>query len=177
MPNHKWTDDENNIIRRDYKHTRASRLELAHRLGVTDGAVAGFDHEAPPGLWYTSANQRTVQRRETRIAFYPDRWGSKKILPRWSSRIACGWEKLLSAEKSKDHQAFGLFESWRRRCRSAVTAGLYRLPSAVARISSKRASTFEGDYIAHGQTLLRELPIRKIASQGGAWVIKIQLTE
>jgi len=29
-------------------------------------------------------------------------------------------------------------------------------------VSSKMASVFEGDYIAHGQTLLRDLPIRKI---------------
>ena len=39
--NHKWTDDERDIIRRDYKHTRKSRQELAARLGVTEYGVAG----------------------------------------------------------------------------------------------------------------------------------------
>ena len=39
--NHKWTDDERDIIRRDYKHTHKSRRELAARLGVTEYGVAG----------------------------------------------------------------------------------------------------------------------------------------
>jgi len=38
---HKWTDEEREIIRRDYKHTHKSRQELASRLGVTQYAVAG----------------------------------------------------------------------------------------------------------------------------------------
>ena len=39
--NHKWSDDERDIIRRDYKHTHKSRQELAARLGVTEYGVAG----------------------------------------------------------------------------------------------------------------------------------------
>ena len=39
--NHNWTDDERDIIRRDYKHTRQSCRELATRLGVTEAGVAG----------------------------------------------------------------------------------------------------------------------------------------
>jgi len=39
--NHHWTDDERDIIRRDYKHTRRSRQEIAARLGVTEYGVAG----------------------------------------------------------------------------------------------------------------------------------------
>jgi len=41
--NHKWTDDERDIIRRDYKHTRKSCQELAAQLGedVTEFAVKG----------------------------------------------------------------------------------------------------------------------------------------
>jgi len=41
MTNHKWTDEERDIIRRDYRHTRESRRELAARLGVTEYGVAG----------------------------------------------------------------------------------------------------------------------------------------
>lgn len=38
---HRWTDDERDIIRRDYKHTHASSQEIAARLGVTEFAVRG----------------------------------------------------------------------------------------------------------------------------------------
>jgi len=36
-----WTDDERDIIRRDYKHTSKSCQELAARLGVTEYGVKG----------------------------------------------------------------------------------------------------------------------------------------
>lgn len=39
--NHHWTDDERDIIRRDYKHTRESCRQLAAQLGVTEFAVRG----------------------------------------------------------------------------------------------------------------------------------------
>ena len=39
--NHNWSDEERDIIRRDYKHTHKSRRELAARLGVTEYGVAG----------------------------------------------------------------------------------------------------------------------------------------
>lgn len=38
--NHQWTDDERDIIRRDYKHSHKSRRALAARLGVTENRVA-----------------------------------------------------------------------------------------------------------------------------------------
>lgn len=40
-PKHKWTDEEREIIRRDYQQTRASRREIAAHLSVTEYAVAG----------------------------------------------------------------------------------------------------------------------------------------
>lgn len=39
--NHRWTDDERNVIRSDYRHTRESAIELADRLGVTEYGVKG----------------------------------------------------------------------------------------------------------------------------------------
>ena len=39
--NHKWTDEERDIIRRDYRHTHGSRRKIAEHLGVTEYAVAG----------------------------------------------------------------------------------------------------------------------------------------
>lgn len=38
---HKWTDDEREIVRRDYRGTNASAQEIAHHLGVTKFAVKG----------------------------------------------------------------------------------------------------------------------------------------
>lgn len=40
--NHKWTDDEREIVRRDYKGTNASSQKIADRLGVTLFAVNGI---------------------------------------------------------------------------------------------------------------------------------------
>jgi len=39
--NHRWNDDERDIIRRDYRHTRTSRCDLAAKLGVTEYGIAG----------------------------------------------------------------------------------------------------------------------------------------
>lgn len=39
--NHKWTDEEKAIVRRDYKGTNASAQEIANHLGVTFNAVKG----------------------------------------------------------------------------------------------------------------------------------------
>jgi hypothetical protein len=41
MGNHKWTDEEREIVRRDYKGTHASNREIARMLGVTEYQVRG----------------------------------------------------------------------------------------------------------------------------------------
>ena len=38
---HKWTQEEHEIVRRDYQGTHQSRREIAAKLGVTEFAVAG----------------------------------------------------------------------------------------------------------------------------------------
>ena len=38
---HRWTEEEKEIIRRDYQHTIASKKEIAERLKVSWQAVAG----------------------------------------------------------------------------------------------------------------------------------------
>jgi len=38
---HKWTDDDREIVRRDYKGTHASAREIGQRLGVSEFAVRG----------------------------------------------------------------------------------------------------------------------------------------
>ncbi len=37
----RWTEEEREIVRRDYRQSQASRRELAARLGVSENAVAG----------------------------------------------------------------------------------------------------------------------------------------
>ena len=39
--NHRWTEEERDIVRREYRQTKRSRWELAVKLGVTEYAVAG----------------------------------------------------------------------------------------------------------------------------------------
>ena len=39
--NHQWTDEERDIVRREYAGTHKSRREIAAKLGVTEFAVAG----------------------------------------------------------------------------------------------------------------------------------------
>lgn len=39
--NHRWTEDELDIIRRDYRHTNKSARDIANRLGATRYAVLG----------------------------------------------------------------------------------------------------------------------------------------
>lgn len=41
MSNHKWIEDELNIIRRDYRHTHESLLAIANHLNVSIYAVKG----------------------------------------------------------------------------------------------------------------------------------------
>ena len=39
--NHRWTQEEREVVRREYRQTHKSRRELAAKLGVTEYAVAG----------------------------------------------------------------------------------------------------------------------------------------
>ena len=41
QPKHQWTDEEREIVRRDYKGTNASSQAIAARIGVTMCAVKG----------------------------------------------------------------------------------------------------------------------------------------
>lgn len=40
-PKHHWIDEERQIVRRDYAHTRHSAIEIAQKLGITEFAVKG----------------------------------------------------------------------------------------------------------------------------------------
>ena len=64
--NHRWTDEEREIIRRDYQQTSASRRELANRLGVTEPQVAhqiatmGLGKRSDRRPWTPEENSRLL---------------------------------------------------------------------------------------------------------------------
>ena len=66
MPNyHQWTDEELQIVRRDYRHTRQSTEELALRLGVTVNAVKGKVQRL--GIASTSGRRRWTPEEDARL--------------------------------------------------------------------------------------------------------------
>lgn len=73
--NHTWTDDERDIIRRDYKHTHKSRRELAARLGVTEYAVAG--QVSNMGIAKSDDRRQWTPQEKERLA---------KLIPRYCPR-------------------------------------------------------------------------------------------
>ena len=64
--NHQWTDEEREIVRRDYQQTVASRRELANRLGVTEPQVAhqiakmGLGKRSDRRPWTPEENSRLL---------------------------------------------------------------------------------------------------------------------
>ena len=64
--NHRWTQEELEIIKRDYQGTTKSRLAIAERLGVTQFAVAG--QIARLGLCQTSDRKRWTPEEDGRLA-------------------------------------------------------------------------------------------------------------
>jgi hypothetical protein len=39
MPRHRWTEEEREILRRDYRHNRQSAIEIGNRLGIDPDGV------------------------------------------------------------------------------------------------------------------------------------------
>jgi len=65
-PKHKWTEEEREIVRRDYRHTRASRQEIAGRLGVSEYGVAG--QVSMMGIAKRSDRRRWTEEEEEQLA-------------------------------------------------------------------------------------------------------------
>ena len=64
--NHQWTDEEREIIRRDFRQTSASQRELANRLGVTNAQAAyqitrmGLRRRSDRRPWTPEENSRLL---------------------------------------------------------------------------------------------------------------------
>jgi len=74
---HKWTDEERDIIRLEYRHTHASRRAIAEKLGVTEFAVAG--QIACMGLAKGSDRRPWTAAEEERLGDLIGRYGPRKI--------------------------------------------------------------------------------------------------
>ena len=62
---HRWTEEEREVVRRDYAHTHASRRELGGRLGVTEFAIAG--QVARLGLGKRSDRRQWTEEEEVQL--------------------------------------------------------------------------------------------------------------
>jgi len=78
---HNWTDDEREIVRRDYRGTNASAEAIAHHLGQVGGKEAGSEDGISKG-----SPQRLVAGggRETGATDYP-------ICPKYCSQDDGAW--------------------------------------------------------------------------------------
>lgn len=65
MKNHKWTEEDREVVRRDYQHTMASAGEIATRLGVTFSAVRG--QIASMGIAKRSDHQHWTPKEKERL--------------------------------------------------------------------------------------------------------------
>jgi len=71
---HKWTDEEKDIVRRDYKGTHASVREIARRLGVTEHQVRAEAYRM--GLATRTDRRPWDPRQDERL---------RKLIPRYSA--------------------------------------------------------------------------------------------
>lgn len=89
--NHKWTDEERTIVRRDYRHNKASCEELARRLGVTWLAVRR--QTVAMGICKRTDYRPWTEAEKKRL---------EKLIPRYSvRRIAQMMHRSMNAVKIK----------------------------------------------------------------------------
>ena len=101
--NHRWTEEEREVVRRDYRQTHKSRRELAAKLGVTEYAVAGQVSRMGLGKrtdrrpWTPEEDERLreliPQKSATRIA---------KILHRSINAVTVRAKRLRESQRVRD---------------------------------------------------------------------------
>lgn len=74
---HIWTEDEREIVRRDYAHTHASRRAIAQHLGISEFAVAG--QIAKMGIAKRSDRRRWARQEDERLMELMPRYSPGKI--------------------------------------------------------------------------------------------------
>lgn len=134
--NHEWTDEERDIIRRDYTHTRQSRRELAYRLNVTEFGVAG--QIAIMGISKRDDRRRWTTEEEERLAELIHRYCPRriaKIMNRSITSIVVKAGRLSISRRIRDGwftksevcEIFGVDHHWiqRRIDSSAIIASYH----------------------------------------------------
>jgi len=76
-PKHKWTEEERNIVRRDYTHTLQSAIEIGQRLGVTAFAVKG--QVSMMGLGNHNNRHPWTPAEEVKLEQLLGRWGPRTV--------------------------------------------------------------------------------------------------
>lgn len=76
-PKHSWTEEERNIVRRDYTHTRQSAIDIGLKLGVTGCAVKG--QVSMMGLGANDNRHPWTPEEEVKLEKYLRRWGPRMV--------------------------------------------------------------------------------------------------
>lgn len=76
-PKHRWADEEKEIVRRDYAHTRQSAKEIGGRLGVTEFAVKG--QVSMMGLGNHDNRHPWTPKEDAKLERLLRRWGPRTV--------------------------------------------------------------------------------------------------
>ena len=76
-PKHRWTEEERNIVRRDYTHCRQSAIEIGQKLGVTEFAVKG--QVSIMGLGNHDNRHPWIPKEEEKLKRLLRRWGPRMV--------------------------------------------------------------------------------------------------
>jgi len=76
-PKHRWTEEERNIVRREYAHSRESAKRIAEYLGVTEFAVKG--QVSAMGLGNHDNRHPWTPKEEEKLKRLLRRWGPRMV--------------------------------------------------------------------------------------------------
>ena len=76
-PKHHWTEEERNIVRREYAHSRESAKRIAEYLGVTEFAVKG--QVSAMGLGNHDNRHPWTPKEEEKLKRLLRRWGPRMV--------------------------------------------------------------------------------------------------
>ena len=76
-PKHRWTEEERNIVRREYEHSRESAKRIAEYLGVTEFAVKG--QVSAMGLGNHDNRHPWTPKEEEKLKRLLRRWGPRMV--------------------------------------------------------------------------------------------------
>ena len=100
--NHQWTDEEREIVRRDYRQNCASKRELANRLGMTEPQVAyqiarmGLRKRSDRRPWTPEENSRLLDLIEEKSV-----WQIAKSMKRTVNAVGVQATRLNASRRNR----------------------------------------------------------------------------